>query len=139
MRFADEYVGELLERTGRTRQGRRHHPYDRLVLAGWMLGRANAAYTTASGDNPSPTLDLLTLAVLSRMVVEAPQCGRPSIDQGRRSSRRIAALETLARRLADGVLTPEQQQTVRRTCSTEWRAKLPDVPRTCRSFASRIS
>ena len=123
MRFADEYVGELLETNG-PGQTRAEDPYDRLVLAGWMLGQANAAYTTASGDNPTvATLDLLTLAVLSRMVAESSlNLNDPSIAASLIEAHRN--LETQAWLLAGSVLTPEQQQTVHNLFD-EWRKQNP--------------
>ena len=123
MRFADEYVGELLETNG-PGQTEAADPYDRLVLAGWMLGQANAAYTTASGDNPTvATLDLLTLAVLSRMVAEnSLNLNDPSIAASLIQAHRN--LEAQAWLLAGSVLTPEQQQTVRNLFD-EWRKQNP--------------
>jgi len=123
MRFADEYVGELLETNG-PGQTKAEDPADRLVLAGWMLGQANAAYTTASGDNPIvATLDLLTLAVLSRMVAEnSLNLKDPSVAASLIQAHRN--LEAQAWLLAGGVLTPEQQQTVRNLFD-EWRKQNP--------------
>ena len=123
MRFADEYVGELLETNG-PGQTKAEYPGDRLVLAGWMLGQANAAYTTASGENPTvATLDLLTLAVLSRMVAEnSLNLQDPAIAASLIEAHRN--LEVQAWRLAGNVLTPEQQQTVR-DLFDEWRKQNP--------------
>jgi hypothetical protein len=123
MRFADEYVGELLETNG-PGQTKAEDPADRLVLAGWMLGQANAAYTTASGDNPIvATLDLLTLAVLSRMVAEnSLNLKDPSFAASLVEAQRN--LEAQAWLLAGNVLTLEQQRTVGNLFD-EWRKQNP--------------
>jgi hypothetical protein len=70
MRFADVYVGRVVEDSGRFLQTV-DDPQIRYLLAGWRLSQANAAYTNASGPSPVVNaLDLVTLAALSRMVIE---------------------------------------------------------------------
>jgi hypothetical protein len=125
MRFADVYVGRLIEAT-RHAEVSLADPGQRMLLSGWLLGQANAAYVTASGENPVvSTLDLLTLATLSRMVAEdtiAPRFGEPSEEL-------VAAhrdLEAQAWLLASEVTDPEQQTTLRKLF-VEWRKRNPTV------------
>jgi hypothetical protein len=123
MRYADEYVGSIVEST-------RHIEIDdrdatsRYALSGWMLAEANAAYTYASAGNAIiATLDLITLATLSRMVVE--QAGPTRFpDQAAALLTAHREMESKAWELADGVLNDAQQAELRRLL-TEWRAKHP--------------
>lgn len=125
MRFADEYVGRVVEENNRFQRSL-VDPDLRLVAASWALNQANSAYTTASGASPVVTaLDLVTLAVLSRMVVEdtlAPQF--PSETQRLLATHR--QLEAQAWKLTDGFLTPSQTQDFHDILA-KWRAQNPHV------------
>ena len=124
MRFADDYVGRLVEAESLARPSLTDADL-RLLISGWMLGQANAAYITASGENPIiGTLDLLTLATLSRMTAETwfaplyPAQAAPFLAAHRQ-------LETQAWELASKVLDSSQQETVR-NLFIEWRKRNPD-------------
>lgn len=124
MRFADEYVGGLIEAEGPRRQ-LHSDPERRLLVSGWVLSQASAAYITASGDDPViATLDLLTLAVLSRMVADNFMAEQrfTEIESLVAAHRR---LETEAWKLAATILDPRQQESVR-TLFAEWRRRNPD-------------
>lgn len=125
MRFADEYVGALIEvahgiELSTTERMQRYR------LSGWLLAEANAAYVYASADNAvAGTLDLITLATISRMVVE--DSGAAQLTD--RAASLLAVQrnqEAVAWQLADGVLTQQQQDDLKRLLA-DWRASHPGV------------
>jgi hypothetical protein len=125
MRFADQYVGRVVEETGRF-QRNVTDPELRVMVSNWTLSQANSAFTTASGDSPVVSaLDLVTLAVLSRMVIEDtlmprfPQESAPLLALHR-------YLEEQAWTLTDGFLTPSQTADFK-SVLVEWRARNPNV------------
>jgi len=124
MRYADMYVGTLLEATRRLEMAE-VDPQQRYALSGWLLAEANAAYTDASADNAYlGCLDLVTLATLSRMTIE--QIGPERFpDQAGSVLAVHRELENAAWELAAGILTPAQQSDLRRVLA-EWREKHPD-------------
>lgn len=125
MRFADEYVGRVVEDATRFRAGFQDPDAQRL-LSDWMLTQSNSAYTMAAGPSPFVNiLDLVTLAVLSRMVVEDSLIPRFP-EQGEKLLALHRALETKAWQLTDDVLTPTQAEEFRGVL-TEWRRKNPQV------------
>ena len=70
MRFADEYVGGIVEPLQRF-QATMDNADDRLVAQSWKLSQSTAAYTIASGPSAvGNAIDMMVLATLSRMVVE---------------------------------------------------------------------
>jgi len=124
MRYADMYVGMLVETTAQVERAD-SDPMQRYALSGWILAQANTAYTNASADNAVlGTLDLVTLAVLSRMVVETDGPARFP-DQAAAMLATHRDLEVAAWELAAQVLTPVQMADLRRVLS-EWREKHPD-------------
>ncbi len=125
MRFADEYVGRVVEETGRFRVGF-DDPARQLQLSNWMLTQANSAYTIAAGPSPVVNiLDLVTLATLSRMVIEDtviplyPEQGAALLALHR-------DLEARAWKLTDDLLTPTQVEEFRGVL-VEWRRRNPRV------------
>jgi hypothetical protein len=125
MRFADEYVGRVVEETTRFRADFRGPDAQRLLLD-WTLTQSNFAYTMAAGPSPLVNiLDLVTLAVLSRMVVEDtlvpqyPQQGAALLELHR-------DLEAKAWKLTDDVLTPAQAEEFRGVLA-QWRRQNPKV------------
>jgi hypothetical protein len=121
MRFADEYVGRLVHVT-RSAEYSMTDPQQRYVLSGWLLAQANSAYVDASGENPvTSTLDLLSLATLSRMIIEetAPE---QMPDQAPALIAAHRELEARAWQLATQILDPAQQADLRRLL-IEWRQK----------------
>jgi hypothetical protein len=125
MRFADEYVGRVIEETAKF-TSTIEDPEVRYLIAGWRLSQANAAYANASGPSPVVNaLDLVTLATLSRMVVEDsllplyPDTGRQLLETHR-------DLEKTAWTLCDEFLTPGQIADFH-SILDEWRAQHPKV------------
>lgn len=124
MRYADLYVGTLAETTARL-ESEDSDPAQRYALSGWILAQANAAYSDASAENAVlGTLDLVTLATLSRMIVETSGPARFP-DQAASMLAVHAELEAAAWQLAAQILTPTQQADLRRVL-TEWRQNHPD-------------
>ena len=125
MRFADEYVS-LLIRATREAENTLTDPQSRYRLSGWLLGQANTAYIDASGENAVVgAIDLVTLATLSRMVMEdtAPKL---MPDQAAQLIAVHRDLEAQAWQLASVVLNPTQQDDLRKLL-VDWRARNPDV------------
>ena len=125
MRFADEYVGKVLEETGRF-QRTIDDPELRKIAAGWVLSQTNSAYTTAAGESAVVSaLDLVTLAVLSRMVIEDSLVPRfPSESAPLLAMHR--QLEEEAWQLTDDFLTASQIQDFHDIVA-KWRARNPRV------------
>ena len=125
MRFADDYVGSVVEETTRFHRAF-VDPELRQFIARWTLSQANSAYTIASGDSAVVSaLDLVTLAVLSRMVVEDsivprfPSESAPLLAMHRQ-------LEEEAWELTDDFMTESQIQDFRDILA-KWRARNPSV------------
>jgi len=125
MRFADEYVGRLV-RVTRSAEYTLTDPQQRYLLSGWLLAQANSAYVDASGESPViSTLDLVSLATLSRMIMEesAPE-QIPGPAAALIATHRD--LEAQAWQLASEILDPAQQADLHRLL-VEWRAKNPGM------------
>ena len=125
MRFADQYVGFVVEEAARFEQGAAN-PELRVLVANWKLSQANSAYSIAAGESAVVSaLDLVTLAVLSRMVVEDtvvprfPDDAAPLLAVHRQ-------LEERAWKLTDEFLTPSQADDMREVLA-RWRAQNPQV------------
>ena len=125
MRFADEYVGRVVEETTRFRANFPGPDAQRL-LSDWTLSQSNSAYTMAAGPTPFVNiLDMVTLAVLSRMVVEDSLIPRYP-QQGAALLALHRELETKAWQLTDDVLTPTQAEEFRGVLA-QWRRQHPQV------------
>lgn len=125
MRFADEYVGRVVEETMRFRAGF-EDPGAQLLLSNWMLTQSNSAYTIAAGPSPVVNvLDMVTLATLSRMVVEDTLVPRYP-EQGSALLTLHRDLEAKAWKLTDDLLTPTQVEEFRGVLA-EWRRRNPRV------------
>jgi hypothetical protein len=123
MRFADDYVGRLI-RSVRDAESSTDDPVQRYAISGWLLGQANSAYIDASGENSIiGALDLVTLATLSRMVIEQEAPERMP-DQAAGLIAVHRELEAEAWGLASEILSPAQQADLRRLL-IEWRQKNP--------------
>jgi hypothetical protein len=124
MRYADLYVGTLLEATRRLEMAE-PDPQQRYALSGWLLANANTAYSDATAENAVVgCLDLVTLATLSRMIAE--QIGPTNFpDQAAALLAAHRELEAAAWELAADILTPAQQSDLRRLL-IDWRDKHPD-------------
>jgi len=125
MRFADEYVGRLI-RALRDAETEAADPEQRYMLSGWLLAQANSAYIDASGENAViSSLDLVALATLSRMVVEATAPEQLPVH----AAELIAVhreLEVQAWQLASEIMTPAQQADLRRLL-VDWQAQNPGI------------
>jgi hypothetical protein len=126
MRFADEYVGGVVEPI-QSFQQTTNDAGERLGAQNWKLSQATSAYTIASGPNPIVNaLDMVVLATLSRMVAEDAWVGErfgeravPLRDAHRR-------LEPRARQLLANVLTDAQSAQLQQLID-DWRARNPNV------------
>jgi hypothetical protein len=125
MRFADEYVGRVVEDSSRFIRGE-DDPRIRLAVASWQLTQANAAYGNATGPSPVVNaLDLVTHASLSRMVAEDTIVSRfPETGQQLLATHR--ELEKAAWTLCDEFLTPSQIADLHGILD-EWRRQHPTV------------
>lgn len=124
MRFADEYVGRLIEAENLTRPSLADAD-QRMMISGWLLSQANAAYISASGENPiTGTLDLLAVAALSRMMIESWLAPRyPAQTEPLLAAHR--KLEANAWELASTVLDSKQKEAARNLL-IEWYKRNPD-------------
>jgi hypothetical protein len=126
MRFADEYVGGIIEPI-RTFQQATNDTGERLAAQNWKLSQSTSAYTIASGPNPVVNaLDMVVLASLSRMVAEDAWVGERFGERAvplREAHRR---LEPRARQLLVNVLTDEQSAQLQQLID-EWRMRNPSV------------
>ena len=123
MRFADDYTGRISDPIAKL-DLQSTPPEVRLRAHNWRVSQATAAYTIASGANPTiNALDMVVLANLSRMVVE----DRLIEDYGERARALLDAhrhLEQQSWSLVDGVLNAEQAKEVRAAID-RWRAENP--------------
>ena len=123
MRFADDYTGRISDPIA-TLDVRTTAPDVRLRVHNWRVSQATAAYTIASGANPTiNALDMIVLATLSRMVVE----DRLKQDYGERARALLDAhrqLEQQSWSLLQDLLNAEQTQEVRALID-RWRAENP--------------
>ena len=123
MRFADDYTGRISDPIAKL-DLQSTPPEVRLRAHNWRVSQATAAYTIASGANPTiNALDMVVLATLSRMVVE----DRLLDDYGAKGQTLLDAhrhLEQMSWSLVDGVLNAEQTQEVRAAIE-RWRAENP--------------
>ncbi len=124
-RFADEYVGRLIEAV-KDSEPLVPDATQRYALSGWLLEQVNAAYIDASGESPVvSSLDLVTLATLSRMVADATVGQRLPAQAGQL----VVAhreLEAAAWQLVTDALTAAQQQELR-ALFVAWHEQNPDV------------
>ena len=123
MRFADDYTGRISDPIAKL-DLQSTPPEVRLRAHNWRVSQATAAYTIASGANPTiNALDMVVLATLSRMVLEDHLIE----DYGERARLLLDVhrnLEQQSWSLVDGVLNAEQAQEVRAAID-RWRAENP--------------
>jgi hypothetical protein len=123
MRFADDYTGRIRDPI-ESLDVSSTPPEIRLQAHNWRVSQATAAYTIASGANPTiNALDMIVLATLSRMVAE----DRLLDEYGPRAQALLEAhrhLEQQSWSLVDGVLNAEQAQEVRALIE-RWRTEHP--------------
>jgi len=125
LRFADSYVAAVADAADQVAAQVKTRDAQVAALH-WKINQATSAYLDATGENPLVNaLDLLVLASVSRMVVEAGGAGEalgpmpePLVTEHRN-------LETMAWNLAGQFLTPEQRQELENLIQ-EWRKKNPN-------------
>lgn len=124
-RFADNYVGRILEVTAPI-VDRTNTPDTYNQVSYWLLTQVNSAYTVATGSSPIVChLDFVVLASLSRMVVEDTLV---ELD-GDLLSPLPAAYRSLEQEAWTNVaelLTPQQLEELKGLIAG-WRAKNPEV------------
>jgi hypothetical protein len=126
MRFADEYVGQISGPLN-TFQAQTMNPRERLDAQNWKVSQATAAYSNASEANPVvAAIDMVVLAVLSRMVVDdvmASPSGRMRSVELRDAHQK---LERRAWEFSESMMD-EQQRTALRDGLHRWHAANPEV------------
>lgn len=126
MRFADEYVSRTVETMNRF-QVTAVTPDERLAAQNWKVQQATAAYTVATGANPTGNaIDMVVLASLSRMVIDESWVGGTFGIRARPVQVTYQALESEAWELLTNVLTASQR-TQLRDLITRWRAEHPEM------------
>jgi hypothetical protein len=125
-RFADEYVGSIVQPI-RSFQAATDSPAERLTAQNWLLSQATAAYTIASGPSPVVnTVDLVVLAMLSRMVIDEAWSGRRFGERAAPLHEAYHRLEPIALDLAKGALSADQIAELQQVIIA-WRAQNPQV------------
>ncbi len=125
MRFADGYASRIAEATEDFRR-LEPTPEARRAAVKWKLSQATAAYIDASDASPVVGgLDLVTLATLSRAVVEDYFVGQAFGESARPLLETHRQLEAEAWAIARSMLKPEQEQQLRDLIAG-WRAAHPD-------------
>lgn len=126
MRFADEYVGSIVEPI-RHFQASTDDAGDRLAAQNWLLSQATAAYTIASGPSPVVNaIDMVVLASLSRMVIDDAWSSEHFGERAALLRDTYRRLEPLALELAQGALPADQIAELRQLI-VKWRAQNPHV------------
>jgi hypothetical protein len=126
MRFADEYVGSITQPI-RSFQASTDNAADRLTAQNWLLSQATAAYTIASGPSPIVnTVDMVVLAILSRMVIDDAWVGERFGERAAPLRDAYHRLEPLALDIAKGALSDDQIAELQRVILA-WRAQNPHV------------
>jgi hypothetical protein len=126
MRFADEYVGQLMGPLNAL-QIRARDANERLDALNWKVTQSTAAYINASHSNPvAGTMDMIVLAVLSRMVVEHDQRTGSSRLRSPELLETHEKLERSAWELGSSIMDEQQKGHLRNAILT-WRAANPDV------------
>jgi hypothetical protein len=126
MRFADEYVGGIIEPLQRF-EADTDSAVDRLAAQNWKLSQSTAAYTIATGPSAvANAFDMVVLATLSRMVVDdawvSERFGKRA-EPLREAHRR---LEAHALDLVKEFATPHQLANLQRVID-EWRQRNPHI------------
>jgi hypothetical protein len=123
MRYADDYTGRMRDALF-SFDMQSTAPEVRLLAHNWRVSQATAAYTIASGPNPTiNALDMIVLASLSRIVVEDQwkqtygPISRPLLEAQR-------ALEQQSWSLAEGILDADRTRQLHELID-RWRAENP--------------
>ena len=126
MRFADGYVGSIVEPLQAFRAGT-SNAQDRLMAQSWQVSQATAAYTIATGPSAVVNaLDMIVLATLSRMVIEDDWITKRFGERATPVREAYRRLEAQARELGKEAVTAQQFAQLQRTID-EWRAQNPHI------------
>ena len=126
MRFADEYVGAIIEPLQRFK-GSTNNAEDRLMAQNWQVSQVTAAYTVATGPSAVVNaLDMIVLATLSRMVVEDEWVTLRFGERATPLRNAYRRVEEEARDIGKNVITAEQFAQLQRVID-EWRQKNPHI------------
>lgn len=125
MRYADDYTGRMRDALV-SLDLQSTPPEVRLLAQNWRVGQATAAYTIASGPNPTiNALDMIVLASLSRMVGEDQwQQNDGPVGQALLAAHRD--LERQSWSLVEGLLDAQRTQQLHDLIE-RWRAENPTV------------
>jgi hypothetical protein len=125
LRFADSYVAAVADASDQVAATIKTRDAQVAALH-WKINQATSAYLDATGENPLVNaLDLLVLASVSRMVVEAGGAGEALGPAPEPLLTEQKDLETMAWNLAGQFLTPDQRQELQNLIQ-EWRKKNPN-------------
>ena len=125
LRFADSYVAAVADAADQV-AGKVKTREAQVAALHWKINQATSAFLDATGENPLiNALDLLVLASVSRMVVEAGGVGEALGPAPEPLLTEQKDLETMAWNLAGQFLTPDQRQELQNLI-LEWRKKNPD-------------
>jgi hypothetical protein len=126
MRFADEYVGGIIEPLQRF-EAETDSAVDRLAAQNWKLSQSTAAYTIATGPSAvANAFDMVVLATLSRMVVEDAWVSERFGDRAEPLREAHRRLEAHALDLVKEFATPKQLANLQRVID-EWRQRNPHI------------
>ena len=126
MRFADEYVGRIVDATYAIKR-ETLEPRQRLSAHNWMISQTTSAYTSASGPNAvANALDMVVLATLSRRVMQDKWVEERFGSKADLLRRAHVSLEPRAWALIESVSTAEQRATLRKSIE-DWHDRNPDV------------
>ena len=131
MRYADVYVGRVVEETGRFQRWPPTRSCGRSSRSGRCRRRTRPIPSLRVTSALVSALDLVTLAVLSRMVIEDSIVPRFPSETGPLLAMH-RELEQRAWKLTDEFLTPVQTEDFRNIL-VEWRASNPSTSRASRS------
>ena len=126
MRFADTFAA-LITSASRDFAQRAGTTEARIQGMTWAVGQNTAAFTIASGANPTANLlDMIVLTTLGRTIHE--QYWSPKVwgEADRPMLEAYQALERDIWKVAEEVLAPQQQEAVR-TALREWSEEHPEV------------
>ena len=126
MRFADEYVGAVVEPVTRFQRDTQD-PAARLAAQNWKVSQATSAYTIASGPNPVVNaLDMVVLSTLSRMVMEDSWVQETYGERAIPVRDAYRRLESRAWIMVEEFLTDSQVEQLRQVID-DWRERNPNV------------
>jgi hypothetical protein len=124
MSFADVYVGEILDATGRFPTATQEA---QIRVLGFQARQAAAAYEIASGPNPvADLLDMVVLVTVTRTVFGEQPAQATFGEGGKLLSKALVELEGKIWLIAARVMDEEQEKRLRKFIK-EWVAANPDL------------